>query len=217
MKNTLTIASLLALVTAFGCGKDESKDKDKGKAAGKTPAAAKAAPAAPGKTPGKSGDNTATKVGLDTGGKSLGGEPVKLNKLKFGGSGFDGEFNEALDSWTFEKWEPQADGTNDNVVTIYVGAWQGEWPADMDGFAKKLGEKDFLDYGSSWPKIDSKEAFADGWVIKGDWADDEDTEKAFAVQLTKHRVLCRGTVKAKAKDVEKTRAESIEACKGATL
>ena len=56
--------------------------------------------------------------------------------MKFGGSGFEAEYNEALDSWKYEKWEPQKDGTNDNVVRIYVDGWNGDdWPTDVEQFA----------------------------------------------------------------------------------
>jgi hypothetical protein len=166
----------------------------------------------------KSGDNTTEKVGLDTGGKALGGEKVKLNKLKLGGSGFEGEYNEALDSWKHEKWEPQKDGTNDNVVRIYVDGWNtDDWPTDVEQFATKLGTADFLDFGSKWPKIDAKTPFAGGWVITGEVNDGTDQETAFAVRLEKPAVLCRGYVKNTAKDKAKTLAESIEACKGITI
>jgi hypothetical protein len=208
----ISIVSIFTLATMLGCGKDKAENKTEPTAAPTT-----GAKSAPGDMPATSGDNTATKVGLDTNGKSLGGDPVKLKELKFGGSGYDGEFNEALDSWKFEKWEPQPDETNDNVVVIYIDGWQDGWPADVEGFATKLGEKDFLDFGSSWPVITSKTPFEGGWVITGDWSDGEDTEKAFAVQLTKLRVLCRGTVKPTAKDAEKSRTEAVEACKSSTL
>jgi hypothetical protein len=210
MRITTSLIPLLALTTAFACSKDEKAGK--AEQAAKPAASATATP-----TPTKSGDNSAVKVGLDTGGKSLGGDPVQLSGLKFGGSGFEGEFNEALDSWTFEKWEPQKDGGNDNVVRLYIDAWDSEWPVDVEGFATKLGEPDFLDFGSKWPTIEAKTAFEGGWVITGETSDDEDTEKAFAVQLTKLRILCRGSVKATAKDIAASRTEAIEACKAATL
>jgi len=210
MKIITSLVPLLALTTAFACSKDDKESKPE-------PAAKTAADTATAGTPTKSGDNTAQKVGLDTGGKSLGGEPVKLNALQFGGTGFDGDFNEALDSWTFEKWEPQKGGGNDMAVRIYVDGWDSEWPADVEGFATKLGEPDFLDAGSKWPKIEAKTAFEGGWVITGETNDGEDTETAFAVQLTKLRILCRGYVKPAAKDIAASRLDAIEACKTATL
>lgn len=212
MKITTSLVSLLALTTTFACSKDDKEGKTDKPAT----SAAKPTTAAP-TTPTTSGDNTATKVGLDTGGKSLGGEPVKLSGLKFGGTGFEGEFNEALDSWTFEKWEPQKGGGNDNVVRLYVDGWNSDWPADMEAFATKLGEADFLDFGYKWPTIAAKTAFEGGWIITGESSDGEDTEQSFAVQLTKHRILCRGSVKASAKNIEASRTEAIEACKAATL
>jgi len=206
MKLHLTWMAVGVLALSAGC----SKKKEGEGAAGAGGSAAKTAIT-------ESGSNTTTKVGLDTGGKALGGEKVKLNKLKMGGTGFDGEYNEALDSWTYEKWEPQKDGTNENVVRIYVDGWQDdEWPKDADGFATKLGEPNFLDAGSKWPKIDAKTPFEGGWVITGETNDGTDTETAFAVRVDKPGVLCRGYVKNTAKDKAKTLAESIEACKGIT-
>lgn len=199
--------TLIAVGTfAFaGC----SKKKEEGGGAAASGSAAKGTEIT------KSGDNTTAKVGLDTGGKALGGEKVKLNNVKFGGAGFEGEYNEALDSWKYEKWEPQKDGTNDNVVTIYVDGWNNDdWPTDVEGFATKLGQPDFLDMGSKWPKIDAKTPHEGGWVITGEVNDGTDQDMAFAVRVDKPGVLCRGYVKKTAKDKAKTLAESIEACKG---
>jgi hypothetical protein len=164
-----------------------------------------------------SGSNTTEKVGPETGGKQLGGEAVKLNKLEIGGSGFEGQYNEALDSWTYEKWEPQKDGTNDNVVRFYIDEWNDDWPKDVETFATKLGEKNFLDMGYTWPKIASKTPFEGGWVVTGESSDGTETETAFAVRIDKVNALCRGTVKKTAKDVAKTTQDAIDACKGATL
>ena len=102
-------------------------------------------------------------------------------------------------------------------MRIYVTQWNADHPADVDGFAVKLQEKDFLDFGSKWTKVDKKEAFDAGWVITGEWSDGEDTEKVFAVQLTKMKTLCRGYVKAKAKNQAASHADGIAACKGAKL
>lgn len=206
MMKHFTVAAVVTLALA-GCGKKKEE--------GAAPAAGGSA--AKGTEITKSGDNTTEKVGLDTGGKALGGEKVKLNKLKFGGTGFEGEYNEALDSWKYEKWEPQADGTNDNVVTIYVDGWNNDdWPTDVEGFATKLGTLDFLDMGSKWPKIDAKTPHAGGWVITGEVNDGTDQDTAFAVRVEKPGVLCRGYVKKTAKDKAKTLQESIEACKAIT-
>jgi hypothetical protein len=164
-----------------------------------------------------SDDNTTAKVGLDTGGKALGGDAVKLNKLKFGGKGYEGEYNEALDSWKYEKWEAQKDGTNDNVVTIYIEGWQDDRPTDVEGFATKLGQPDFIDMGSKWPKIDAKTPFEGGWVITGESHDGDESLTAFAVRLDKPGVLCRGYVKSTAKNKAATVTEAVEACKAVTI
>lgn len=195
----------VALVSVAACSKKDEGVKPAAKAAPEDPIT-------------KSGDNTATKVGLDTGGKALGGEDVKLDKLKFGGSNFEGQFNEALDSWTFEKWEAQKDGTNDNVMTIYVNGWSSdEWPVDIEAFAAKLAEPDFLDAGSKWTKIESKTAYEGGWVITGETTDSDETQSAFAVRVNKLNALCRGYAKNTAKDKAATITDAIEACKGSSI
>ncbi len=147
MTNTRTCMAVGLLALAASCSK-----KKEGEGAGSAAKPAQTEITA-------SGSNTTEKVGLDTGGKALGGEKIKLNKLKFGGTGFEGEYNEALDSWKYEKWEPQKDGTNDNVVRIYVDTWNNDdWPKDVEGFATKLGTPDFLDMIADESVGDTEEA-----------------------------------------------------------
>ena len=211
MTLTRTWVAVGVLALAASCSKKKEGE-------GAETAAAGGSAAKPTTAITESGSNTTAKVGLDTGGKALGGEAVKLNKLKFGGAGFEGEYNEALDSWKYEKWEPQKDGTNDNVVRVYIDGWNNDdWPKDVEGFATKLGTPDFLDMGSKWPKIESKTPFEGGWVIQGETNDGTDTEKAFVVRVDKHNILCRGYIKDTAKDKAKTATEAIEACKTASM
>lgn len=208
----ITLALLIALPVA-ACGK-------KGDApAEPTPAANEAKPADEAKaadeaTPG----NTTAKVGLDTGGKALGGEKVKLDKMKFGGTGFDTEYNEALDSWTVEKWVPNGDGGNDMVVRVYVDEWNNDWPTDAAAFAEKVKTKNFLDFGSVWT-VEKSEAFDGGWVVLGSSNDGEDNELAFAARLDKANALCRGFVKVDVPEGKRAevRADALAGCKAITL
>ena len=177
------------------------------------PAAAPADPAAAPTEPA----NTTAKVGLDTGGVALGGEKVKLSAMKIGGAGFDAEFNEALDSWTVEKWTPNEDGGNDMTIRMYVYGWQEEWPTDAAAFAEKAKVKGFLDMGSFWT-IEKTEAFDGGWVVLGSSNDGEDNELAFALRLDKG-LLCRGYVSVDVPEAGRAavRDDAIAGCKGITL
>lgn len=235
MKGMIGAASLIAATLAIGGCKGGDKPAEKPPEKSPAAAASGAAGAPAAKTPEGEAPKAeiakaeiakdepageavpTTKVGLETGGKALGGEAVKLDKAKFVGAGYEGEYNEALDSWTYEKWIPNADGGNDNVVRIYLDGFNDERPADVEAFATKLQEADFIDYGSKWPKIDKKEAFDGGWAITGETNDGEDTEKAFAVRLDKYNALCRGYVKVDAKDQDALLEEGVASCKTVTL
>jgi predicted outer membrane protein len=209
LTKTLPLAILLA---AGACSKSDKQNDQAPAEAAKTVEGTAPSAAAP-----QAGANTATKVGLDTGGKALGGDATRLQKLKFGGAGFDAEYNEALDGWHIEKWEAQDDGMNDNVVSIYLDNFDSEWPNEMEAFATKLQTPDFLDFGSKWTKITKKTASDTGWVVTGEWSDGEDTEAAFAVYSAANATLCRGTVKASAKDPAASVSDAIAACQASTL
>ena len=207
MKNLIRITVACALALSLACCQKTGSEPEQ-KAGGEQ--AKRAEPAAKNVIPTK-------KVGLETGGKTLGGGKVKLNAVKMQGKGYDGEYNEALDSWKFEKWVPNAEGGNDNVVRIYLDAFDDR-TTNMDRFAKKLQEKDFLDFGSVWTKVDKKESLDIGWVITGDNYDGEDTEKVFAVRINAINALCRGYIKHDAPgDHDKLRQEGIAACQTAKI
>lgn len=210
--NLISTLPLALLLTAAACSKDDKPSSGEAPTAAKTTASATASDPLPG-----NGDNTVAKVGLDTGGKALGGDATRLQALAFGGAGFDANYNEALDSWHIEKWEAQDDGMNDNVVSIYVGNFDSEWPKAMDAFAAQLQTPDFLDYGSKWISVAEKTESDAGWTLRGEWSDDEDTEAAFAVYSAASNTLCRGTVKASAKDQAASVADAIAACQATEL
>lgn len=230
LKNIIIFSVLFAFVALSGCeAKTDAPKKEEASGAegetakpegeGETAKPEGEGEAAQPEGEGEEGANTATKVGLDTGGKSLGGEPVKLNALKFGGEGFDAEYNEALDSWTVEKWKPNADGGNDMVIRIYVDGWNSDdWPVEHAAFAEKLKTPDFLDMGSKWTEA-TAEAFEGGWVIMGVNDDGEDQEMAFALRHDKLNALCRGYVKTDVPEADRAavRDDAIAACKASSL
>jgi|GEM_PF-1872946 len=164
----------------------------------------------------------AAKLAAEAAAAAVVGAAVNLTTMKFGGEKFDAEYNEALSSWTIEKYVPDTtdeDGGNTKIVQIYVNMWDTEnWPTDANAFAEKLKVKDFMDMGSTW-SIDKTELFEGGWVLTGSSNDGEDTEVAFAVRHDKLNALCRGYVQTDV--VEANRAavltEAIEACKTAII
>ena len=63
---------------------------------------------------------------------------VDLAKLKPSiAEGWSGEFNTALQSWTFEKYTPGPDEMN-VPNRFYLDVFPGDRPKDVEGYAKKL-------------------------------------------------------------------------------
>ncbi len=49
---------------------------------------------------------------------------VAMDQLKLkAAKGWEGEFNKAMSSWTYEKYIPAGDGTNDLGGRFYIDAW----------------------------------------------------------------------------------------------
>jgi hypothetical protein len=136
-------------------------------------------------------------------------EPAPANKidiktLKLDAPGWDGQFAEAIETWTFTK----------DSNEFYIDYIDSERPADVEGYAKKLQEdQNFQDLGYLYTAVDKKEAFDKGWVITGtakDMGDDEDKgHPAFVIYRTDKGVYCRSG------EFEDTKAfeEAIELCK----
>ncbi len=140
-------------------------------------------------------------------------EKIDMKALKLSAEGWEGEYNEALESWTFEKYTPAGDGTN-SPNRFYVDFMADDAPADLEAYAEKLQkEKDFQDMGYLYTAIDKKEAIDGGWVIVGtakDMGDDEDKgEPSFVLYRAEKNIYCRGGTFVDAK----LRDEALEACK----
>lgn len=192
---TRLLASLAVLVVlASACTKDEGRP-----AAAKSPAPAAAAAPTPAPAPAPAA------------------EPIKadLKTLKLAAAkGWEGEFNPNLSSWTYEKYTPGKDGTNE-PNRFYVDAFPDDRPTDVEGYAAKLtSDKNFQDMGSLFISVASKEALPNGsWLITGvqkDMGDAEDKgAPAFVLYRKDLTTYCRGSVFKS----EALRTEAIEACK----
>lgn len=129
------------------------------------------------------------------------------------GDGWTGEYNEALESWTYEKYTPNAEGDND-PNRFYIDFMDPDRTVDLEENVKKLQEDpNFQDMGSLYTAIEAKETLANGWLITGtmkDMNDEEDKgQPSFALYRSDKNLFCRSGAFV---DV-KLRAEAIEACK----
>ena len=100
---------------------------------------------------------------------------------------------------------------------MYVDALGEDKPADADGYASKLTEANFEDFGFKWSEISAKTPVADGFVITGIVVATDDPaakpEPAFLMVRTigASKIKCKsGTLTSDA-----LRAEAIELCKSA--
>lgn len=133
--------------------------------------------------------------------------------------GWEGEYNKALQDWTYEKYTPGKDGTNE-PNRLYVSTMPDDVPVELDAYAAKLPEQNFQDIGFHYSKIDKKEKVGDGWLITGvveaDKPDKDDKPEMGLVMMRDidgARIRCRsGTLKS-----EDTRKEAIELCKSIKL
>ncbi|HUU03736.1 MAG TPA: hypothetical protein VM425_20040 [Myxococcota bacterium] len=170
MKRLLMLLILLPILSLVGCNKEESGQPDeKAAAPAATPAAATAtAPAA--------------KLVMDQ---------LKLKAAK----GWEGEFNKAMTSWTYEKYVPAGDGTNNLGGRFYVDKWDSDMPSSAQAYAEKLKTKQgFQDMGYIWTKAEPKD-IQGGWLVMGECIDKTDkeakSERAFVANIG--GCSCRGS------------------------
>lgn len=121
---------------------------------------------------------------------------VVMDQLKLAAAeGWEGEFNKAMVSWTYEKYVPAGDGTNDLGGRFYVYEWDSDFPSDGKAYAEKLKtEKGFQDMGYLWTKAEAKD-IPGGWLIQGELIDKSDKEakpeRAFVTKIG--GCSCRGS------------------------
>jgi len=130
-------------------------------------------------------------------------------KLK-AAEGWEGEFNKAMASWTYEKYVPAGDGTNDLGGRFYVDEWDNDMPKTAAAYADKLKtEKSFQDMGYIWPEATPKD-IPGGWLVLGKCLDTSDKEAkpelAFVANIG--GCSCRGSGFL----TDELRQEAIAAC-----
>ena len=197
----MMIRNCLALGLVLGVAVSGCKDKSK---AGSAPATAT------GTTTAAGGTETAKPVA------AAAAPAADMKGLKATAAGWEGEYNAALTSWTFEKYTPGPDDIN-VPNRIYIDVADADAPADMDAFATKMGEKDFMDMGSKYSAIAEKSAVPGGFLVTGTVQDTMDAtakpEPGFAMvrDAGGTKIRCHsGTMTSEA-----LRAEAIELCKTA--
>jgi hypothetical protein len=136
---------------------------------------------------------------------------VVMDQLKLRATdGWEGEFNKAMASWTYEKYVPAGDGTNDLGGRFYVDEWNSDMPSAAAAYADKLKTKQgFQDMGYIWTKAETKD-IPGGWLILGKCLDksakEVKPELAFVANIS--GCSCRGS----GFKNDKLRDEAIAAC-----
>jgi len=136
---------------------------------------------------------------------------VVMDQLKLkAAEGWEGEFNKAMASWTYEKYVPAGDGTNDLGGRFYVDEWDSDMPKTAAAYADKLKtEKSFQDMGYIWPEAEAKD-IPGGWLVLGKCLDTSDKEAkpelAFVANIG--GCSCRGS----GFKTDELRQEAIAAC-----
>jgi hypothetical protein len=130
-------------------------------------------------------------------------------KLK-AAEGWEGEFNKAMASWTYEKYVPAGDGTNDLGGRFYVDEWDSDMPNTAAAYAENLKTKEgFQDMGYIWTEAETKD-IPGGWVVLGKCIDKSDKEAkpelAFVANIG--GCSCRGS----GFKTDELRQEAIAAC-----
>jgi hypothetical protein len=138
---------------------------------------------------------------------------IDLKALKVEAEGWEGEYNEALEGWTYEKYTPNADGDND-PNRFYIDFMDEDRTKDLAENVKKLQEdQNFQDFGYLYTSIEKQETLPNGWLITGimkDMNDEEDKgEPSFVLYRSDKNIYCRSGAFVDAK----IRDEAVEACK----
>ncbi|MCC6996570.1 MAG: hypothetical protein IT370_18300 [Deltaproteobacteria bacterium] len=192
----LAVALVATATAATGCKKKKAKESSTGPAASAVPGETQPVAASPG-----------LPVVV----------PPAMDKLVASAAGWEGEYNANLQSWTFEKYTPGKDDMNE-PNRMYVDALGDDKPADVDGYASKLTEANFEDFGFKWSEISAKTPVADGFVITGIVvATDDPAAKPEPAFLMVRSIGGASKIKCKSGTLtsDALRAEAIELCKSA--
>ncbi len=141
---------------------------------------------------------------------------IDFKNIKTKWKGWQATFNKFLQDWKFEKYtlvpNDPFEGKEDNI--FYVTDLSNK-PKNINMFANKLLEKDWLDYTYKWTNIEKKIKLKDGFIITGNVVDYTDKknkpEKSFiAVRFFKNKnILCKSSIMRN----DKLLNEAIEFCK----
>jgi len=191
------IAPVIVALGFAGCGK-KAEDKPAPAASAGTPEAARPEAARP----------EAAKPEAP----SPAGDELDVAKLQVTASGWEGTYNKILRTWTYEKYTPGKDDTNEpNRVTF--GVLPSDAPSALDDYATKLGEKDFQDFGYRYSAIAEKTKLADGWLItgtvQGEASDPAEPGFVMLRELGGTKLRC----KSETVTSDKIRSEGIALCK----
>jgi hypothetical protein len=89
---------------------------------------------------------------------------------------WEGEYNKALKSWTYEKYiEVKGDDAR-KPNRVYVDVLPEDAPTKMKDYADKLKKNDFQDYGFVYTEITEQTEVDGGFLIKGLVKDHTDKE-----------------------------------------
>jgi hypothetical protein len=137
-------------------------------------------------------------------------EPADLSKLRADpAAGFKLSFEK--DDWTVGELR-KYDGDWSSKYDVWP--WDPAWPSDVEAFAAKLPEKDFIDDSFTYA-VTKTSITDDAWEFRGTNTYAGETKPVFLLVRTIHgkRFLCKG------RSVEDERAmnAAIASCRGLTL
>jgi predicted Zn finger-like uncharacterized protein len=143
---------------------------------------------------------------------------VSLDKLEVKlPTGWKANYNKFLQSWDFEKYTPAPSGFNEanslRVATVI------DEPADVDAYAEKLKQKDYIDLEYVFSKITAKEKLPDGFLVKGEVSNYKNSKEQPRLGLAMIRTIAGVRVYGVSTSLrsEPLRQEAIELFKSARL
>ncbi len=145
-------------------------------------------------------------------------QKVDFSKLVFPKSeSWTKEYNEFLGgSWALYREAPLP---NKDTVTehLYVDFFKENNPQDLDSYAAKLKEENFLARGFVWTEITAKDKLADGFLIKGlsVLAKEKDKKPDLVFVMVRDISGAKFLFHSSGAVSDASRTEAIEMCKGA--
>lgn len=133
---------------------------------------------------------------------------IDLTKIQTSFKDWDGSFNEALGSWTFQKY------WDEETSTFYIDAVSDGDVGTANDYAKNLTKKDWLDFTYVWTEITSQEKLADGFLLIGKSVDYKDKSAKPALSFVLVRKFKNTSIRCKGDAVSmELLTEAINFCK----